>query len=130
MHYCRTSNILDLIETQVSLWQSHSQLSFSMVLLACTIFASAMLVLILPNWQTILQQTVVCFVLPKKLWGHFHLHVAERDILRNTVKIDTWQEAFGGAHARYWQYFASYLKLLVLFCTYQTYCIILFISNF
>ena len=29
--------------------------------------------------------------------------------------IDTWQEVFGGARARYPQYFAAYQELLVLF---------------
>jgi len=60
------------------------------------------------------------------------MHVAERDILHEMVKIvkkrhdyhvkeriltliDTWQEVFGGERARYPQYFAAYQELLVLF---------------
>ncbi|XP_042461514.1 TOM1-like protein 9 isoform X2 [Zingiber officinale] len=58
-----------------------------------------------------------------------HMHVAEKDILHEMVKIfkkksdfhvkekililiDTWQEAFGGPRARYPQYFAAYQELL------------------
>ncbi|KAF7074943.1 hypothetical protein CFC21_079752 [Triticum aestivum] len=58
-----------------------------------------------------------------------HMHVAERDILREMVKIvkkrpdyhvkekiltliDTWQEFFGGARSKYPQYYASYQDLL------------------
>ncbi|XP_062229462.1 TOM1-like protein 9 [Phragmites australis] len=58
-----------------------------------------------------------------------HMHVAERDVLHEMVKIvkkksdprvkekvlvliDTWQEAFGGPRARYPQYFATYHELV------------------
>ncbi|KAA8525285.1 hypothetical protein F0562_007140 [Nyssa sinensis] len=62
--------------------------------------------------------------------GHIvHMHVAEKDLLHDMVKIvkkkpdfhvkekililiDTWQEAFGGTKARYSQYFAAYQELL------------------
>nr|GEV28410.1 TOM1-like protein 9 [Tanacetum cinerariifolium] len=60
-----------------------------------------------------------------------HMHVAERDLLHEMVKIakkkpefhvkekililiDTWQETFGGARARYPQYYAAYHELLRL----------------
>ncbi|XP_059642608.1 TOM1-like protein 9 [Cornus florida] len=58
-----------------------------------------------------------------------HMHVAEREVLHEMVKIvkkkpdfhvkekililiDTWQEAFGGPRAKYTQYFAAYQELL------------------
>ncbi|PSR91792.1 TOM1-like protein [Actinidia chinensis var. chinensis] len=58
-----------------------------------------------------------------------HMHVAEKHVLHEMVKIvkkkpdfhvkekililiDTWQEAFGGPRARYPQYYASYQELL------------------
>ncbi|CAO2816821.1 unnamed protein product [Amaranthus hypochondriacus] len=58
-----------------------------------------------------------------------HMHVAEKDLPREMVKIakkkpdlqvkekililiDTWQEAFGGPRARYPQYYAAYQELL------------------
>ncbi|CAI9784851.1 unnamed protein product [Fraxinus pennsylvanica] len=60
-----------------------------------------------------------------------HMHVAEKDLLHEMVKIvkkkpdfhvkekilvliDTWQEAFGGPRARYHQYFVAYQDLLRL----------------
>ncbi|ONK67038.1 uncharacterized protein A4U43_C06F15010 [Asparagus officinalis] len=61
-----------------------------------------------------------------------HMHVAEKDVLHEMVKIvkkkhpdfrvkekilsliDTWHEAFGGPRARYPQYFAAYQELLRL----------------
>ncbi|KAK7262942.1 hypothetical protein RJT34_30524 [Clitoria ternatea] len=63
--------------------------------------------------------------------GIVHMHVVERDVLHEMVKIakkkpdyqvrqkililiDSWQEAFGGSRARYPQYYATYQELLDL----------------
>ncbi|AQK69922.1 VHS and GAT domain protein [Zea mays] len=67
-----------------------------------------------------------------------HMVVAERDILHEMVKIvkkrhdyhvkekiltliDTWQEVFGGARARYPQYYAAYEELLCKISNQSTY---------
>ncbi|CAL5429170.1 unnamed protein product [Camellia sinensis] len=94
-----------------------------------TKFGSGLVLLVSTVWSGFQHPRTLLETIIKNCGDLIHMHVAEKDVLYDMVKIakkkpdfhvkekililiDSWQEAFGGSRARYPQYYSAYQELL------------------
>ncbi|CAL5431634.1 unnamed protein product [Camellia sinensis] len=94
-----------------------------------TKFGSGLVLLVSTVWSGFQHPRTLLETIIKNCGDLIHMHVAEKDVLYDMVKIakkkpdfhvkekililiDSWQEAFGGPRARYPQYYSAYQELL------------------